>query len=416
MKALRTLIVGLFTVGAAQAEDYIDRASQFLTWSAFDGNLRVRLSGLADLEVYSTPQPPPGLLFTDHYSLVNPRLSLFLDAQITPYVYAFVQARLDRGFDPSDEKADMRLDEYALRVSPWEDGRFTVQVGKFATVVGNWVERHTSWDNPFVTAPLPYENLTGIWDSAAPADGDTLLYWANVVREDHAGSTNEYSDKYLRLPVIWGPSYASGVSVSGRVGKFDYAAEMKNSPLSSRPEAWDATAVDFDHPSFNGRLGFRPNAAWNLGFSVGHGPYLLPEAAPSLPAGRGIGDYKQTVLAQDISFAWHHFQLWAEVYESRFEVPHVGQADTLAYYLEAKYKFTPQFYGALRWNQQFFNKIESEEYGNTPWGDDVWRIDAALGYRFSAHTQLKFQYSFQNPRSEIEDVSHVFAGQFTVRF
>ncbi|MEQ1859763.1 MAG: hypothetical protein ABMA13_07505 [Chthoniobacteraceae bacterium] len=416
MNPLRSLALIATLLTTAHAEDYIERLRENLAFSAFDGNLRVRLSGVADLEAYSTPQPPPGLLFTDRHTLLSPRLSLFLDAQLCSHVYAFAQMRVDRGFDPADEKADVRLDEYALRISPWEDGRFTVQIGRFATVVGNWVERHLSWDNPFITAPLPYENLTGIWDSSAPDSPETLLYWAHVEPSQLNGGYDDYSDKYLRNPIIWGPSYASGVSVSGRVGKFDYALEMKNSPLSSRPEAWDATAVDFDHPAFNGRLGFRPNQMWNVGFSFGYGPYMLPEAAPSLPPGRGIGDYHQTVFAQDIRFEWHRFQLWAEVYEARFEVPNVGHADTLAYYVEAKYKFTPQSYGALRWNQQFYNEIHEPGHGAAPWGDDVWRIDAALGYRFSAHTQLKLQFSLQNPRSATEHIANLFAAQFTVKF
>jgi hypothetical protein len=78
---------------------------------------------------------------------------------------------------------------------------------------------------------------------------------------------------------------------------------------------------------------------------------------PSLPPGRDISDYREFVLGQDISFAWHHLQLWAEFYEARFEVPNVGDADTFAYYVEAKYKFTPQLFGAVRWNQQLFNTI-----------------------------------------------------------
>ncbi len=416
MKKLAAFAFSSLLLAGAHAQDYLDDAQRFLTWSAFDGNMRVRLSGLIDIEAYSTPQPPPGLIYTDQYALVNPRLSLFLDAQLGPHVYVFAQTRVDRGFDPSDGKADVRLDEYAVRISPWEDGRLTVQIGKFATVVGNWVERHLSWDNPFINAPLPYENVTGIWDGDAVPDDETLLYWSHVAPEDLNGSIKDYSDKIERLPVIWGPSYASGVSVSGKVGKFDYAVEMKNTPVSSRPESWDATSVDFDHPSFNGRFGFRPNAAWNVGFSFAHGPYLLPDATPTLPPGRDNDHYHQTTLGQDISFAWRHFQFWAEVYETRFQVPHVGQADTLAYYLEAKYKFTPQLFGALRWNQQFYNRIDTEEHGSTPWADDVWRIDAAVGYRFSAQTQLKLQYSLQNPRSATEDLSHLFAGQFTVRF
>ena len=40
-----------------------------------------------------------------------------------------------------------------------------------------------------------------------------------------------------------------------------------------------------------------------------------------------------------------------------FQVPRVGDADTFAYYLEGKYKFTPQLFGALRWNQQLFATV-----------------------------------------------------------
>ena len=127
-------------------------------------------------------------------------------------------------------------------------------------------------------------------------------------------------------------------------------------------------------------------------------PIFLSEAAPTLPAGRGIGDYRELVLAQDLSFAWHHLQLWAEFYEARFEVPRIGNADTFAYYLEAKYKITPQLFGALRWNQQLFGTIRDED-GRAKWGNDIWRIDAALGYRFTDYLQGKLQYSFSDQNS-----------------
>src|SRR4051812_16775672 len=62
----------------------------------------LQLSGLIDAETYFIDGPAPGLLFTDDDILFNPRLTLYLDAQIGPRVYLFVQARLDRGFDPAD--------------------------------------------------------------------------------------------------------------------------------------------------------------------------------------------------------------------------------------------------------------------------------------------------------------------------
>src|SRR5437899_12081021 len=120
---------------------------------------------------------------------------------------------------------------------------------------------------------------------------------------------------------------------------------------------------------------------WDLGFSASAGPYLLSEAAPTLPAVRSIGDYRELVLGQDISFAWHHLQLWAEFYETRFEVPRVGNADTFAYYFEAKYKITPQLFAALRWTQQLFGKVDDATGAHVRWSRDLGRADIAGGYR-----------------------------------
>jgi hypothetical protein len=391
--------------------DFLDDANRMLSLGDADNPFHLRLSGLLDLEGYYLDQPAPGLIATNNNFLFNPRLTIFVDARWSDYLYFFGQLRLDRSFDPSDNGAQVRLDEYFLRYKPFGNARLNLQIGKFATVVGNWVPRHYSWDNPFVTAPLPYENLTGIWDIAAPEDVEELLYWGHVTGYD----SMDYSDKYLRLPIIWGPSYASGVAVSGAINKFDYAAEMKNSALASRPESWDATEIGFSHPTFSGRLGFRPNEMWNMGISVSSGCYLLPQAAASLPRGRNIGDFREKVLAQDISFAWHHLQLWAEVYETRFEVPRVGNADTLAYYVEGKYKITPQLFVALRWNQQLFDTVPDGKE-QVQWGNDVWRVDTALGYRFTNYLQGKLQYSFTGVRGDASIGQQLLAAQLTLKF
>jgi hypothetical protein len=391
------------TARALDTDDLLDRVDTALSVAAFQDNVRLRLSGTIDLEGYHFQQPAPGLIDSHIDNLFNPRLTLFLDAQIGSQVYAFVQSRLDRGFDPSNHGAQVRLDEYALRFTPWKDGRFTLQVGKFATVVGNWVPRHLSWENPFINAPLVYENITAVSDKVAPMSAGYFVY-------------RFYGDKYEFNPVIWGPSYASGVSVSGRLGMFDYAAEMKNSSLSSRPESWNVTEIGFEHPSFAARLGCRPNQTWNFGVSIADGVYLRPEAERTLPPGRDIGDYRELVLGQDVSFAWHHLQLWAEVYEARFEISRVGDADTLAYYFEAKYKFTPQLFGALRWNQQLFDDIDAAAGGKLRWGQNLGRLDISAGYRFTPHTQLKLQYSFQQQTTGPRDTNHLLAAQFTVRF
>jgi hypothetical protein len=406
----------LFLAGAAlgQASDEIfDRVEDALTWSAADARYRSRISGSLDLEGYFFPQPAPGLLHSDDHVLFNPRLTLFYDAQVGAPIYLFAQARVDRGFDPGAVHLRGRLDEYAIRFTPWRNGRFNLQVGKFATVVGNWVVRHGSWTNPFVTAPVAYENLTGLWDSEAIRSSNTLLQWSHVRRGLPASVTAK--EKSLRIPIIWGPSYATGAAISGEIRRASYAFEVKEGAVSSRPEAWGRFDRQWDHPTASGRLGYRPNQMWNLGVSASTGTYLQPYASASLPAGRNLSDYRQTTLAHDVAFAWRHFQVWAEVTAARFQIPGVGDADTLAWYAEAKYKWTPRLSGAIRWNQQVYSRILDRGV-DTRWGRNLWRLDVAPAWRFTSHTQAKLQYSLQEGGNGLREYSHVLATQLTVRF
>lgn len=411
------LSLAAFSVGvpAARASDeFFDRVGDALSVSSADGLFRARVSGTMDVEGYRLPTPAPDLINTKRDDLFNPRLTLFLDSQIGSKLYAFAQARADHGFDPGDGNARRRLDEYALRFTPWRDGRLSVQAGKFATIVGNWVGRHGSWENPFIDAPLPYENLTGIWDSEAVRSVTTLRQWSHVA--PGLSSAIAATEKKLRIPVIWGPSYATGLSVSGALGKFRYAAEIKNSPLSSRPASWTKAQKWWTYPSVAARLMYAPGPRWNFGLSAATSSYLKPSATPSVAAGFGRGDYRQETLAGDASFAWHHWQVWAELYRTRFTIPRVGNADTLAGYVEAKYKFTPQFFTAVRWNQQVYETMPDGPRGSVPWGRDQWRLDFAPGYRFTSHLQLKLQYSLRHEAAASPARTEVWSTQLTLRF
>ncbi|MGI9086205.1 MAG: hypothetical protein ACR2HH_00455 [Chthoniobacterales bacterium] len=398
-----TFFATLLLIRHAAAQEFFDRLDQRLTVSAFDDQVRTRVSGTLDLEFYAFDLPAPGLIDSRGNTLFNPRLSLFVDSQLGPAVYFFSQVRVDRHFDPTDAGAQIRLDEYALRITPWSDGRLNLQFGKFATVIGRWVQRHLSWDNPFLNAPLIYENITAIEDRRAPA------FTADLDRALR-------DPKYEYNPVIWGPSYTTGAAAAGRLGQFDYALEFKNAPLSSRPESWDANRVDFSRPTFSGRLGFRPNETWNFGLSASSGAYFREEAAASLPRGRSLRDYQQRFLAQDVTYEWHHLQVWAEFHEARFEVPRVGHADVFGYFLEAKYKFAPQFFGALRWNQQLYGDVPDGTGGEISWGRDAWRLDTAVAYRFTENIQLKLQYDLAHDDNGRHGFGHSLGTQLTVRF
>ena len=396
------------------SEEFFDSVSRVLSTSGPDGAFRARVSGTVDLERYHIPLPSPGLISTSSRDLFSPRLTLFLDAQYGAQVYVFAQARADHGFDPSDSRARERVDEYALRLTPWSDGRVSFQFGKFATIVGNWVNRHGSWENPFISAPLPYENLTGIWDTEAVRAANQLLQWAHLRPGPAPGVLA--NDQKLRLPVLWGPAYATGLALSGAAGKFRYSSELKNAPLSSRPESWTRGQKWWTYPAVSARLGFVPSPMWNLGVSAATGAYLRPSARSTLAPGFDLGDYRQKTFAADALFAWHHWQIWAEIFQTRFEIPRVGDADTVAGYIETKYKFSPQFSGALRWNRQLFGTIPDGPKGLVRWGKDMWRVDVAPAYRLTPHVQLKIEYSLAHESAAPSDHFQSISAQATVRF
>ncbi len=398
----------------AVSEDYFDRVERALSFRSMDGQLRGRIGGSFDVEGYVLEQPSPGLLFSRRDAFVTPRLTATLDAQVGSDWYFFAQSRFDRRFDPSDHGWQARVDEWAIRYTPGSAKSFGFQVGKFATVVGNWVARHGSWKDPFITAPVPYENLMGIWDVAAAIPGSKLLKWAHL--EPLTTPEEENADKDRRLPIVWGPSYTTGAALAGRWSKLDYAVELKNASLSSRPSVWSPRRTTWEHPTVSGRIGFRPNLMWNLGVSASEGVYLQPGVESSFYGAYRLRDYKQQVLAQDLSFAWHHLQVWAELFSARFTLPEADDARTTAYYIEAKYKFTPQLFGALRWNHQLFGRIRGATGDRLRWGRELRRIDVGPTYRFSPHTQVKVQYSVQHEDLREGELGHTFAAQFTVRF
>lgn len=399
------IVLAVLVLGAdVEGQQWLDTVEDSLKLKSSDGLFRTDLTGLLDLEGYYVDQRPPGLLFEDE-SFFNPRLSLFLDTRIGEHFYSFVQVRLDRGFDPGERNFEARADEYLVRWTPWTDGRLSLQFGKFATVVGNWVQRHDSWQNPLITAPLPYENLTTVSDDDVPRSSADFL-----ARRRLPDNKQEW------LPMIWGPAYTTGWELFGTRGKFDYAFDLKNAAISSHPYAWTLGDSLWQYPSVSGRLGFRPGPAWNQGISFSIGPYLDPQSAAALPPGKGVGDYNQINLGYDVGYARRRWQFWGEVFLTRFEVPNVGNADLVTYYVEAKYKLTSGLYAAVRWNQEFFGTINNGFGGQETWGNDMYRIDLALGYRFTRHLQSKIQYSFSHRQAALQQGEQLLAAQVTVRF
>jgi hypothetical protein len=406
MSAARGCLTGLLVIGSASAafgQEWLDTVDQALRVQSPGGALRSDLSVVIDLEGYAVDRRPPGVIFSD--DIVNPRLSLFVDTRIGKRLYSLVQARVDRGFDPFEQPHEARLDEYLIRYMPFDGGALNLQAGKFATVFGGWVPRHLSWDNPFVNAPLPYENVTTITDAAGPASPQAFL--ARVAIADK---------KAEWVPVLWGPVYGSGASAFGSWKRLDYAVEMKNIAVSARPEVWGPGGGDWKHPNFAARLGHRPSAAWTLGVSWSRGPYMHASAASTLPPGQRPSGFAQTTVGGDAAFARRRLEVWSEVIFSRFQVPNVGGADVWSYYVESRYKVLPRLSAAVRWGRQRFGDVIDGAGGQQPWDAAIWRTDAALTFRWTRHLQAKLQYGFGEEDKAAAQNQRLVAVQATVKF
>src|SRR5262249_29177303 len=123
VRCVATLLVVLVISANPARADFLDDANRMLSLGDNNSQFHLRISGLLDLEGYYLDQPAPGLIDTDDNLLFNPRLTIFVDARWSKYLYFFGQVRVDRGFDPSDEGAQIRLDEYFLRYKPFGNSR-----------------------------------------------------------------------------------------------------------------------------------------------------------------------------------------------------------------------------------------------------------------------------------------------------
>jgi hypothetical protein len=383
--------------------DTFRKIDNALTYESPDGQFYTRLSGQVDLTEYYLDGQPYGLTFSNPSNnfLFAPRLTLNLESAYGDRLLFFAKFRWDDGFNPNYDYNSARLDEIFLRLAVLP-GHLDLQAGKFATVFGSWSSHHDSWDDAFITAPLPYDQVTSVLDGFVLPNGAAF-----------ASLRNAPDNNYTWVPVIWGPSYLPGIAAYGTYDKFDLAVSGTSQSLSARPDYWNN--LTFNRPSFTGRFGWRPDAAWNLGVSGSVGPYLDSSAAAFLPAGASLSDFDQITTGGDASWSWHAWQVSGEFIFSRFQVPNVGNADTFSWYVQTQYQLTSQLAAAVRWNQQVYNQVNTAT-GPQDWDNNQVRLDVALNYKWNDYILTKLEYSWQHQDASFQNGQQLVALQLIVRF
>jgi len=364
--------------------------------------------------VWASGGQSPALLDFEDGVFFAPSLSLSLDVQPSDRWYFHASVKYDRGFDAgSHPDGELRLDEVMLRYHILEDRKMTIQVGKFPTVFGSWVSDHDFYDDPFLTAPLPYGEINGAGvfrsgqTSPLGIQGRALGLTPDIF---HLEPTRWSSH-------IWGPAYSNGLSIFGSHGKWDYAVEIKNSDLGASPKEWGFGDGDFDSPTFSGRIGYRPDASWKFGVSLSQGPYLTEDAEPFLPLDVERSDLAHTLIGMDVRWAHHDWIISGELIHSSYETLTAGDLDSLTWYLQARWKAAPGLWVAGRISQTLNNDITAPDGSRVPWTPDLFRSEIAVGWRVTPDILLKGQYSYTQASGGLPGPSkHLFGVGFGWRF
>ena len=399
-------VVGIASIfiSSVHAQNGLDLASS-------DGFWQLNIRPSAEIIGWAGDRPAPALNFYDEDAFLDPRFTLSLDAAAGTHWFFHLTSRVDRGFDPGAQPdGDVRVDELLLRFRPTDDQRLNFQIGKFPTVFGSWVSQHDFFDDPFLLAPLPYSQIVGVNVRNPAATSPAAI----TARSRGKAPSLATLSKENWASMIWGPSYASGASIFGSTEHLDYAFEIKNAALSSHPDAWIPAGDDFEHPTFTGRIGYRPDAAWAFGLSASRGAYFTEDAADFLPAGTDRGSFQQSSIGLDARWASGSLIISGEVIGNEFETISSGDLRTLAWFLQARWKAAPGFWLAGRFGQIFANQAEGLDGRATSWSPDVWRAEIGAGWRITNRILLKADYSFthaDNPQGG----EHLFGLGFGIR-
>ncbi len=362
-----------------------------------DDFFRLDLRPSLELVGWASDDPPAALLESDDSFFLAPVFRLDADGAAGEQVFFHATLRADRGFDAvSRESGDLRLDEVFLRWRVAEDQRLNVQLGSFPTVFGGWVAGHDFFDDPFLTAPLPYSQIVGV-----PTRNPAAVSAAAIAAR--AGGTAPPVSSLAKenwASMIWGPSYGTGASVFGSTEHFDYAAELKNCGLSSHPDSWQGNG--FQDPAITARICWRPDAAWAIGASASRGPWLEDSSAGADPS-----DFQQQALGLDARWAHRDLIFTGELVLTEFETPDAGDLRAAAMFVGGRWKFSPGMWLAARLGGLMADEARGPAGEAVEWQSGVWRAELAAGWQLNAALLLKAGYGFTQVDDGGDQGSHL---------
>ncbi len=120
----------------------------------------------------------------------------------------------------------------------------------------------------------------------------------------------------------------------------------------------------------------------------------------------------------DLELSAGHFELHAEGARNFWETPTVGRLAATSGYVELKVTSPFGGWAAGRLDAIRYGEIESSSGESRPWDDDIDRVEAGVGWRFTRETlgKLVYQRSSFTGYEGPDRVRSLMAAQVSVAF
>jgi hypothetical protein len=285
---------------------------------------------------------------------------------------------------------------YALyaRIRPWTARDIDVQIGRVPPTFGAFSRRTYVSDNPLVGYPLAYQYLSSLRPDALPATIDELLQKRGLgwlVRYSIGDASLDHG-----VPLVNALRWDTGVQV--HVGLLPQRALTATGSITAGTLSDPRFSDNNGGKQLAGRVEWRPTAGVVVGTSVARGAFVSDSAAnAALSPMRSAEGYTQTAWGGDVEYSRDYYLIRAETIVSLWRVPFARQPEivdplsAVATSIEGRYKLTPGFYTAARFDHLGFSTVTGTT-GSASWDAPVTRVEAGVGYSIQRNLLLKFAY------------------------
>ena len=327
------------------------------------------------------------------------QLRIFGQHWVNPRIGVFTEILFDSDADPRVNGAYLVVND--LFSQEW----LSIRAGLAPSLIGSFGLRSNYFNaNPLIGLPL-------IWQYRTTLDPSGLASNEDMIRRR--------DENVAGLPLLYDACWNLQWEFMGEVGGFEYSLGVTPGSTSN-PKG----ATKVDGVQVLARIGIEPAPGLRLGVSGSSGSYIGgPSRDPGILATSFPGeptDYPQRMVGFDFELSRGKARLFSEWYVSTWDAPLVAQDLTVkGGYVEGRYDFLPQWFGAVRVGAMFFGDISVSSDGSGPqsgWDDDVFRVESSLTHRLARELQLQVGWQHNEFLTGVDEPEDLLAVQVRAVF